>query len=39
MWYVFFKEDSWECGWSVKSREEAERFCENNPDYCFVYVG
>ena len=38
MWIVYYKDDSWECGWSVKSRQEAERYCADNPDYRYVYV-
>lgn len=39
MWYVFFHEDSWQCGWSVKDRSEAEKYCAEHPDYRFIYIG
>ena len=39
MWYVYNSEDSWECGWCVDSREEAERQCEEDPNLRMLYVG
>ena len=39
MWYVFFHEDSWQCGWSVASEKEAIAYCETHEGYDYVYVG
>lgn len=39
MWYVFYYEDGSECGWAVKSEDEAKRYCEANHGYMYRYVG
>ena len=39
MWYVYYSEDSPQCGWIVGSREEAEEYCEKHPDYRYTYIG
>lgn len=39
MWIVFNREDSWECGWQVKSEAEAIRQCKENETLTYVYVG
>lgn len=39
MWYIYYHGDSWESGWTVSSREEAEEYCERFPGYRYVYVG
>ena len=38
MWYVFNKEDSWECGWSVDSEKDAIKQCDADTslNYCYV---
>ena len=38
MWFVYYKEDSWECGWSVESEKEALQYCNENPDYRCIWV-
>jgi hypothetical protein len=38
MWIVYNKEDSWECGYSVNSRAEAEAECDKNEDLTYRYV-
>ena len=39
MWYVYDREDNWEQGWIVNSREEAERQCAENSSLSMLYVG
>ena len=38
MWIVYNKEDSWECGYSVNSRAEAEAECDKDEDLTYRYV-
>lgn len=39
MWYVYNKQDSWECGWTVASEAEAKKKCAENEELTYTYVG
>lgn len=39
MWYVYNKQDSYECGYAVESREVAEAICDANDEMTCCYVG
>ena len=39
MWYVFNRQDSWECGWTVKSQREAIKQCAEDENLTYCYVG
>ena len=38
MWYVYNRQDSWQCGWVVKSEEEALKQCIENDELTCKYV-
>lgn len=38
MWYVYNRQDSWQCGWVVKSEEEALKQCIENDELTYKYV-
>ena len=38
MWIVYNREDSWECGFQVKSEKEAISYCKENQDYTYKYI-
>ena len=39
MWYVYNKQDSWECGWEVETEDEAIQQCKEDEEltYCYRY--
>ena len=39
MWIVYNKEDSWQCGWSVNSEQEAIAECERDKNLTYKYIG
>ena len=39
MWMVFNRNDSWEYGFSVATKEETTRLCEEDKDLDYCYVG
>ena len=38
MWYVFNREDSWQCGVQVSSEVEAIRRCKEDSSLTYMYV-
>ena len=38
-WVVYNKQDSWEVGFEVPTEKEAIEYCNNNPEYTYIYVG
>lgn len=38
MWIIYYKDDSWQCGWSVESEQEALQYCKKHPDYRCIWV-
>lgn len=38
MWYVYNKEDSWQCGWQVANEQEALRQCAENKNLTCMCV-
>jgi len=38
MWIVYNREDTYDCGWEVESREEAIQQCEEDENLTYVYV-
>ena len=39
MWYVYNVQDTWMCGWTVESREEAIAQCKADSELTFCYIG
>lgn len=39
MWYVYNRQDTWQCGWEVETESEAIEFCNDDNELTYCYVG
>ena len=39
MWIVYNREDSWECGFEVKTETDAIDYCRQYQNYTYIWVG